>query len=111
MEINITSMKILTQFFKSPTRKFYPRELSRILRINHVTITQHLKKLDKLGLLHSEESNLAKTYSIVISRESQNLKLYYNLEKIRTSGIIDDLQKGYDFPVIIVFGSYAKSSR
>jgi predicted nucleotidyltransferase len=38
-----------------------------------------------------------------------NLKLYYNLEKIRESGLIEDLEKFYDFPVIILFGSYVSA--
>jgi len=38
-----------------------------------------------------------------------NLKLYYNLEKIRNSNLVQDLEKVFDFPVVILFGSYASA--
>jgi len=106
MEIKLT---ILKPFFEEPGRKFSIRELSRILKINHTTVRQYLNKLVKEGFLISKKEGLYSFYQIVLNKKALNLKLYYNLEKIRESGIVEDLEKEYDFPVIVLFGSYVFS--
>lgn len=104
MERKIT---ILKPFFEDPNRKFSIRELSRILKINHTTVRQYLNKLAKEGFLSSKKEGVYSFYQLVLSKKALNLKLYYNLEKIRTSNLIEDLEKAYDLPVIVLFGSYA----
>ena len=104
-----TKITILGKFFETPEKSYGIRELSRILKINHTTIRQYLSKLVKVGLLSIDKSYFYPAYKLVASRESLNLKLYYNLEKLRKSGLIDFLEKEFDFPVIILFGSYAKA--
>jgi len=100
---------ILKPFFEDPNRKFSIRELSRILKINHTTVRQYLNKMVKEGFLSSKKEGVYFFYQFVLSKKGLNLKLYYNLEKIRTSNLIEDLEKAYDFPVIVLFGSYAFS--
>ena len=102
-------LTILKPFFEDPNRKFSIRELSRILKINHTTIRQYLSKLSKDGFLSSKKERVYSFYQLILSKKALNLKLYYNLEKIRESGIIEDLQKNYDLPVIVLFGSYASA--
>lgn len=106
MEIKIT---ILMPFFEEPNRRFSIRELSRILKINHTTIRQHLNKLVKEEHLELKKEGLYSFYRLVLNKKTLNLKLYYNLEKMRESRIIEDLEKAYDFPVIVLFGSYFSS--
>jgi len=103
MERKIT---ILKPFFEDPNRKFSIRELSRILKINHTTVRQYLNKLVKEGFLSSKKERLYSFYQLILSKKALNLKLYYNLEKIRNSNLIEDLEKAYDLPVIVLFGSY-----
>src|SRR3989344_1803659 len=104
MEIKLT---ILKPFFEEPNRKFSIRELSRILKINHTTVRQYLDKLVKEGFLTSKKEGVYYFYQLLNSKKTLNLKLYYNLEKLRNSNIIEDLEKTYDLPIIILFGSYA----
>ena len=104
MEIKLT---ILKPFFEDPNGKFNIRGLSRILKINHTTVRQHLNKLVKAGWLSVKKEGMYHFYRIVLNKRTLNLKLYYNLEKIRESGIVDDLEKRYDLPIIVLFGSYA----
>src|SRR3989344_9230455 len=104
MEIKLT---ILKPFFEEPNRKFSIRELSRILKINHTTVRQYLNQLVKEGFLSSKKEGVYSFYQLVLTKKTLNLKLYYNLEKIRESGIIQDLEKAFDLPVIVLFGSYA----
>ena len=102
-------LTILTPFFEDPNRKFSIRELSRILKINHTTVRQYLNKLVKENFLSSEKERLYSFYRLVLDKKTLNLKLYYNLEKIRKSRIIEDLEKSYDLPVIVLFGGYASA--
>ncbi len=102
-------LTILNPFFEDPNRKFSIRELSRILKINHTTVRQYLNKLVKEDFLSSKKEGLYSFYQLILSKKTLNLKLYYNLEKIRNSNILADLEKAYDLPVIIIFGSYASA--
>lgn len=103
-------LTILKPFFENPTKKYSIRELSRILKINHTTVRQHLNELTKEGFLSSEKEGVYIFYQLVLSNQTLNLKLYYNLEQLRLSGIIEDLIKTYDLPAIILFGSFASAT-
>lgn len=104
MEMKIT---ILRPFFESPSKKFGMRELSRLLKINHTTVRKYLNELTKDKFLSVQKEGVYTFYQLVDSKKVLNLKLYYNLEKIRESGIVEDLEMFYDFPIIVLFGSYA----
>lgn len=106
MEIKLT---ILKTFFEYPNRKISIRELSRILKINHTTIRQYLNKFVKGGFLSSKKEGVYSFYQMVLNKKTLNLKLYYNLEKIRESNIIENLEKNYDLPVIVLFGGYSSA--
>ena len=102
-------LTILGSFFEYPNRKFSIRELSRILKINHTTVRQYLNKLVEEGFLSSKKEGLYSFYQLILDKKTLNLKLYYNLEKIRESKIVEDLEKNYDLPVIVLFGGYASA--
>lgn len=104
-----TKIAIMKPFFEDPDKKFQIRELSRIVKINHTTVRQYLNRLVKEGILKKIVGGTFSSYSIFISREYLNLKLYYNLEKIWNSGIINEISSKFDLPTIILFGSYAHS--
>jgi predicted nucleotidyltransferase len=104
MEAKIT---ILKPFFEEPNREYHIRELSRILKINHTTVRQKLTELVKEELLAVTKGKVYSSYKPIASRKYLNLKLYYNLEKIRISGLVDNIEKAFDYPTIILFGSYA----
>ena len=57
------------------------------------------------GFLSSKKEGLYLFYQLILSKKTLNLKLYYNLEKIRNSNLIEDLEKMYDLPIIVLFGS------
>ena len=68
-------LTILKQFFEEPNRRFGIRELSRILKINHTTVRQHLNKMAKEGFLSSKNEGLYSFYQLVINKKTLNLKL------------------------------------
>ncbi|MEM4152875.1 MAG: nucleotidyltransferase domain-containing protein [Candidatus Pacearchaeota archaeon] len=104
-----TEITILSCFFENPNKDFYIREIARIVKINHTTVRQYLNKLVKEGFLSIIKKGLYPSYKLLLSRKTLNLKLFYNLEKLRESNLIEDLEKEYDMPVIVLFGSYAKA--
>ena len=104
-----TKLTILKSFFEAPNKKFSIRALSRSLKINHTTVRQHLNNLVEEGFLSSKKEGLYSFYQLILTRTALNLKLYYNLEKLREAHIIEDLEKEYNFPVIVLFGSYASA--
>ena len=106
MERKITTLK---PFFEEPNREFHIRELSRILKINHTSVRQHLNKLTKEGFLKVIDGKVYKSYKPDINKKFLNLKLYYNLEKLRISGFVKDIERSFDYPVIVLFGSYASA--
>lgn len=104
-----TKLTILGQFFEDPNKRFGIRELSRIVKINHTTVRQHLSRLADEGFLSAKKEGTYSFYQLMLSKKTTNLKLYYNLEKLRESNLVQDLEKAYDLPVIVLFGSYASA--
>ena len=102
-------LNILKPFFEEPNREFHIRERSRILKINHTSIRQYLNKLTKEDFLEFLKGKVYSSYKAKINKKFLNLKLYDNLEKLRISEIVEDLEKKFDYPAIIVFGSYASA--
>ena len=109
MEIKIDT-RILKVFFEEPRKAYMIREVARKSGVNHTSVSQYLKYLVEKGILVREKDGLYGGYKVVISGKYLNLKSFYNLEKLRMSGIVEDLQRFYDFPTIVVFGSYAKAT-
>ncbi|MEK6872150.1 MAG: nucleotidyltransferase domain-containing protein [Nanoarchaeota archaeon] len=104
-----TKLNIFAPFFDDPHKDFTIRELSRMIKINHTTVRQYLVAFVKEGFLQKKNGHIYPVYSSVLSKKYLNLKLYYNLEKIRESKIVEYIEKKFDFPVIVLFGSYAKA--
>ena len=90
MEIKLT---ILGQFFENPNKSFSIRQLSRILKINHTTIRQYLNKMVKEKILSLKKEGIYSNYNLILSKKTLNLKLYYNLEKLRASQLIENIEK------------------
>jgi len=103
-------MTILKPFFEEPNRKFSIRELSRILKVNHTTVRQHLNNLAKDRFLFSKKEGVYTFFRLINSRKITYLKLYYNLEKLRDSGLLEELERFFDLPIIVVFGSFASAT-
>jgi len=102
-------INILKPFFENPNKEFHIREISRLVKINHTTVRQYLNKLVKEGILKLKDKELVSPYILEESQKALNLKLYYNLELIRESEIVVNLEKFYDYPAIVLFGSFSKA--
>jgi len=99
-------LNILELFFESPNREFNVREIARILKISPATASSKLKKFAKEDLLKEKyERNLIIYKANLENDRYKDLKVYYNIKKIKDSGIIEELNKFYLKPTIVLFGS------
>jgi predicted nucleotidyltransferase len=104
MFINIDILKI---FFEEPNREFNVREAARILKISPATASKELRNLAKDFLIERKE-RIFNLYRANLESESyKDLKTYYNIRKLRESGLIDALNNFYLKPAIVLFGSSA----
>ncbi len=93
-------------FFEEPTREFNVREAARILKISPATTSKELKQLAKTGLLKKRKERILDLYSANIENDFyRDMKIFYNIRKLRDSGLIDALNKYYLKPAILLFGS------
>ncbi len=99
-------LNILKPFFKDQSREYNVRELAKILRLAPATVSKKLKEFNKKNILvHRKERNLDLYKSNLESDSYLDLKVYYNIQKIRKSGILEEINQFYLKPAIVFFGS------
>lgn len=101
-------INILRFFFDEPTREFNIREMARISKIAPATASKDLKLLMEENLLSLREERGFKLYKANIENDTYlDAKKLYSIRKIKESGLINELNKFYLKPVIVLFGSCA----
>jgi len=99
-------LNTLKIFFEEPNREFNVREVARILKIAPATASKELKGLAKKELLTEKRERFFKLYKLNLESDlSKDLKVFYNIRKLKDSGLIHSLTKFYLKPTIILFGS------
>lgn len=102
-------LAILKPFFARPRKGYFIRELAKEIGINPMSVRRVLLEYTTEGIISKKA---AKPYDVFLanieSRKYLNLKIYYNLELLRESHVIEYLEKTYDYPPIVLFGSFAK---
>ena len=100
----------LTPFFEHPSKIFLIRELARILKMNHTTLRTQLNYYVKEEILVKKKQTLYDGFAANIkSKKFLNIKLYHNLESLRESTVAVYLERELDYPIIVLFGSYAQA--
>ena len=101
-------LNILKIFFEEPLKEFNVREVARLLNISPATASKELKKLVRENLLNERKEKIFNLYKANLESDAYlDLKIYYNIRKLRESGLIDALNKFYLKPTIVLFGSVA----
>ncbi|PIZ51450.1 hypothetical protein COY27_03605 [Candidatus Woesearchaeota archaeon CG_4_10_14_0_2_um_filter_33_13] len=99
----------LAPFFEEPVREFNVREVSRILHISPATASKELMLRAKEGILRGrKERNLLLYKANLDGQPYLDLKVYYTLRKIKESGLVEELNRFYLKPTIVLFGSCAR---
>jgi predicted nucleotidyltransferase len=99
---------ILTLFFGNPSKKYYVRQIERLLGYSVGSIGRELKKFKKDDLFLTE-----KTGNLVYYRLNQDHPLYEELKSIvmKSSGIVQRLKEALlsfvNIDVAFIYGSFA----
>ena len=104
-----SKLNIMKIFLEEPNREFNVREVARILRISPATVSKELKALAKKGLLKLRKERIFHLYRANTEDDYyKDFKVFYNIRKIKDSGLVDALNKYYLKPVIVLFGSASR---
>lgn len=101
-------LNILRPFLENPTKQYGVREIARIINITPATASKNLKAFTKKNILtYKKEKNYDLYKSNIENQKYRDLKVYYSITKIRESKFIEEINKEYIKPTIILFGSTA----
>ena len=105
---NYNTYRIMRLFFDFPTRHFQLREISRLTDLGLPSVSNHLKKVQRDGLVRKEKGSV---YSNWIASESELFKAYKRndtLIQLVESGLIQFLVDDALPDVIVLFGSASR---
>lgn len=107
----IDSSGILSIFLEEPNKEFHIRELAKIIKLAPSTATKYLNDFKKQRLLERRSERGFVLYKANTEDQSyKDIKLHYNIKKIKESGLVEFLIDKLDHPeVIILFGSFRKA--
>jgi len=103
-------MDLIKYFLNEPEKEFHVRELAKLVKKSPTTVSKYLKQLEKENILLSEERLNHLFFKANTEHDSfKDKKLFYNLQRIRQSGLIEYICQMYNPEAIILFGSFAKA--
>jgi len=100
--------KVLELFFDAPTKYFQLREISRIVKIGLPSVVNHVKRLEKEGLVKKEKVQVYNAYK---ANKNERFKLYKKLNmlmRLEESGLMEFLKEKCCPGVIVLFGSASR---
>ncbi len=102
---------LLEYFIKEPEREFHIRELAKLTKRSPTTVSKYLIKFKKDKILNSKKKFNHLFFKANIENPIfKDLKLFYNIKKLRESGLVDHLIEEFNHPeAIILFGSFRKA--
>jgi len=107
--LKMEHIKFLECFFKEPSRWYHLREYARINRISPSTAITYLNEFCKNGLLKKKkEHNLSLYKGEDESENFRDMKIFWNIQEIKNSGVLNFLEKEFKPAGIILFGSVSK---
>ncbi|MBN2331408.1 MAG: nucleotidyltransferase domain-containing protein [Candidatus Aenigmarchaeota archaeon] len=103
--------KLMNLFLEDSYSEFNLREVARIAKLNPMTASKYLKYLLKESVIKKRpERNFILFSADTESERFKDMKRCFNIKKIRSSGLVEYIEKELSYPeVIILFGSYAKA--
>ncbi len=102
-------LAILKPLLESPLKDQGVREFARAQKISPATASKILKAYSKKGIIKERKERIFLLYKANIENEFyRDLKIFYNIRKIKESGLVESLNQFYLKPTIILFGSAAK---
>jgi len=103
-------MDLIKFFINEPEKEFHVRELAKLVKKSPTTVSKYLKQLEKENILLSEGRLNHLFFKANTEQDSfKDKKLFYNIQRIRQSGLIEYISQMYNPEAIILFGSFAKA--
>ena len=93
--------QVLELFYENPNQRFTIREISKITKIPRATAHRIIESLKKQGLMNKENSANENLFF-------KTKKINFFIEKIVSSGLIEELINKLNPSCIILFGSIRK---
>jgi len=104
----LNELTLLKPFLEQPEKEFNVREFARLKNISPATASKQLKYFHKSKILSERKDRGFNFYKADLeSFYYKDLKKFYNILKIKESGLIEELDKFYLNPTILLFGSVA----
>ncbi len=114
-KFTINEQKIVELFFNFPTQPFSAREIARLTKITHPTVSTALKKLKKLDLVElnvlKNRSRVGRGVSWISNQDNtdfKELKRVYNFKNLYSSNLIKKIVQETAPNSIVLFGSYSR---
>lgn len=105
----INNIKLLECFFEGPNKWYHLREYARDNNVSSSTAFKYLNLFYKKGILKKKkEHNLALYKANDDSEDFIDMKIFWNIRKIKNSKVLDYLEDKFNPKCIILFGSIAK---
>ena len=99
--------KIMNFFYENPREKLNLKTISEKTNISHMSVLRAVNDLVKEELLNIKKTKLESIVSLNIQK-TKELRRLYNIKKIIQSGLVEYLEKLFEYPkAIVLFGSYS----
>ncbi len=104
-----TKKIILQEFFVQPRRPFHIRELAQLTKLSHTAVGKNLLELVKDGFIVLKKVT---PYDKYVANQASwkfcHSKTSSTIEQIHESGLLEHLEKEFEFPALVLFGSASK---
>lgn len=102
-------IKLLECFFEEPNKWYHLREYARINNISPSTAMNYLNEFCEKGLLKKKKEHNLSLYKAEDESENfRDMKIFWNVQRIKNSKILDFLEEELKPNGIILFGSVSK---
>jgi len=100
---------VIRLFFDSPRRKYHIREVASLVGVAPGTAKKYLESMRETGLLSLRKDKLYDSYTADMeSAEFKSSKVFYVMKKIRDSGLVGFIEREFNYPAVILYGSASR---
>ena len=102
-------LNILKLFFETPSKEYNVREIARKLKIAPATASKDLDSLSNMNILEKRKERNFTLFKANFEGDLYlDLKVFYNIRKLKDTKLIEEINKFYGKPSIILFGSMSQ---
>ena len=96
-------LNILRPFFENPGSEYGVREVGRIIDVAPATASKELKNFSINGVLVERKERMYNLYKANVTNDLYiDLKTFFYKRRLKDSGLLNEINKAYDFPIIIL---------